>query len=159
MGRFLEVPSYYMVPDGKGHWASRDRLVFYSKKLDLTIYVPAGAINDLASIPWFFRRIFPINGPSRPAAALHDYLYEMGGNIVGKHLSREECDDLFLEAMLCSKIDFWNAYPKFVQDYLSSIGFKEVFNSTKSLVSKTTSTLMYKGVRLGGWASFNKKDS
>lgn len=149
-----------MIPDGKGHWVSRDRLVYYYKPLDLKIYVPAGAINDLASVPWFFKRIFPINGPSRPAAALHDYLYQTGGNLIGAKLTRKQCDEIFMDAMLSPRSCFWNAYPKFVQDYLCSLGFKsKFFNSNNPLVDKLSAKLMYLGVRLGGWLAFGKGDN
>lgn len=156
--RFIEIPSYYMVPDGKGHWVARDRLIFYSEKHDITIHVPAGAINNLASVPWLFRRIVPINGPSRPAAAAHDFLYEVGGKVMGKHLSRKDCDEIFLELMLSSKINYWNALPNFVKDYMSTLGFDKVFNSEEPLVNKLMAETMYAGVRVGGWASFNTKD-
>lgn len=156
-GFFIELPSYYMVPDGKGHWLSEGELIYYSKVSDTEIVVPSGKVNDLASIPWFFRRVFAVNGPHRPAAALHDYLYQTGG--LKGYFSREECDDIFLEAMLTSKKAFWNTYPPYVKAALDLEGLKQLFDvgPHEPLVDSVTAKLMHLGVRIGGSPNFNKE--
>lgn len=149
---FLEVPAYFMVPDGKGHWESESPMRFYSKALDYTITVPEGSVNDLASIPWVLRRVFAVNGPHRPAAALHDYLYETKG--LSGFFTRKECDEVFLEAMLAPKINYWKALPVAQQKTLESKGFFTIFNSPQPLVTPLTAKLMYLGVRIGGGSHF-----
>ena len=127
-------------------------LEFTSEKVGITIQVPSGSINDLASIPWFFRRVFAVNGPNRQAAALHDYLYETKG--LEGLLTRKECDVIFLEAMLVEKRDFWEAYPQQVKSDLEAADMKSAFMSEDTLVSLWQAQLMYHGVRIGGGSHF-----
>lgn len=69
-------------------WATR------SDKLD-AITVPKGFVTDLASVPRFLRdrKAFDVNGASRRAAVLHDYLYATG--LGGKDFA----DNLFRMAL------------------------------------------------------------
>lgn len=62
-------------------------------KGDTDVTVPAGFITDLASIPQLFRNILDVNGPSRRAAVLHDWLYCV------QSMSRKEADQVFLTAL------------------------------------------------------------
>lgn len=55
--------------------------------------VPVGFKTDLASIPRPFRNTINVNGKSRRAAVLHDYLYS------GRCVARVDADRLFLDAM------------------------------------------------------------
>lgn len=55
--------------------------------------VPTGFITDLASIPRLLRSVYDINGKSRQAAVLHDYLY------CAQLTTRSEADSLFLDAL------------------------------------------------------------
>jgi hypothetical protein len=92
-----------------------------------TITVPVGFENDLASIPRLFRNIIPVNGRHRWPAVIHDYLYSKKG-ILGDRMrfTRKECDQIFLEGMKVMKVGFIKR------------------------------SLMYNGVRAGGWVYFNK---
>lgn len=56
--------------------------------------VPAGFITDLASIPRIFRGVLDINGKSRRAAVLHDWLY------CSHKLPRNEADNIFYLALV-----------------------------------------------------------
>ena len=151
--KFVRVPAYYMIPDGKGDWLSNGVLIYESKRYNARIVVPSGEINDLASIPRLFRRIFSINGPTRPAAALHDYLYKSKG--LDGTFTRKQCDRMFLDAMLSKKVDFWEAYPSYVRNYLKKYpGIEKIFKSNKPLVSKFVANVMFKAVRLGGGSHF-----
>lgn len=154
---FIYVPTYYIVPDRKGHWLSSDELWYYSKYLGKVIKVPAYTVNDLASIPVFFRRVFEINGPSRPAAALHDYLYEVKGYLADLDitLTRHECDLIFKEAMAVISISYWDTYPRHVQAILREKGLSEGFSEVP-LCDFWTTNFMYIGVYLGGAIAFNK---
>jgi hypothetical protein len=58
-----------------------------------TIIIPAGFLTDLASIPWWLRWLFSVNGKHRSAAILHDYLFTV------QIYDREQTDALFMKAM------------------------------------------------------------
>lgn len=63
------------------------------------VIVQEGFITDLASIPRGLRNLFDINGPSRKAAVLHDWLYCCGQDAQGNSVTRKQADDLFREAL------------------------------------------------------------
>lgn len=89
-----------------------------------------GFVTDFASVPWFFRRLFPPagDGPNRaygPAAVIHDQLYQ-SGNILGVPVNREWADSIFLRAMLRLDVERWVAYT------------------------------LWLGVRLGGWLPWSR---
>lgn len=66
--------------------------------------VPRGFITDLASIPRLLRALFDVNGLSRSAAVLHDFLYCL------KHTTRAEADALFLEALKACGVPWGTRY-------------------------------------------------
>lgn len=118
--------------------------LLYLDNVGRVFVVPRGYITDFASIPRTLRGMpgFDINGRSRPAAVLHDYLYSMQGKVpimysksfgdpavVGQTqdltFSRKECDDLFYEAL--------------------------------QSVECPTAKLMYIGVRVGGNGYWNRR--
>lgn len=57
------------------------------------ILVPAGFVSDLASVPWFFRRLIGQRGRFNRAALIHDWLYFTG------RFDRETADKIFLKIM------------------------------------------------------------
>jgi len=85
-------------------------------------YVPKGFITDGASIPKYLRNFFPHGGRKFAPAVVHDVLYRT----IDHKFSREEADDLFLDAML--------------------------YNG----VNKITAMIIYKAVRYFGWITWNK---
>ena len=141
------IPAYFPILDGKGHWVSQEGLGIYSSEQDMDIMIPAGAKNDLASIPFMFRTLFPVNGTHRLAAAIHDYLYEKKGKLPGHTLmTRKQADDIFLEFMLIPRNKVRDAY---VWDAIRP--------SDKPTVPRWRAYLMYLAVRAGGWIYWNKK--
>lgn len=105
---------------------------------DYHLEVPRGFITDFASIPRPVRALpgFNVNGPSRPAAVLHDWLYCMHGRVavtdsqdyaVHMELTRKECDLLFHQGLV-------------------SLGER-----------LDIAWAMYQGVRAGGWYYWNKR--
>ena len=80
-----------------GEWQLLSPLV-YTSKVGKVWIVPKGFTTDLASIPRAARILIDRNGPSRPAATLHDYLYATGA------VSRAEADSLFLEALEAASV-------------------------------------------------------
>lgn len=154
--KFLEFPSFIMVPDGSGHWVSDERMVYYYAPLDIEIVIEPGATNNLASIPWYLRKLFPINGPSRPAAALHDPLYGSLGIISGHTLSRLQCDDIFKSVSDMPKIDYLNAISNKHYGLIKRAKLNKALETEDPMVSPFKSKLMYDGVRLGGWYNWNQ---
>lgn len=80
------------------------------------ITVPRGFVTDFGSIPRFFWRLAPPWGRYAKATVIHDLLYATRGTgmIDGVRwisrrtdYSREECDDIFYEAMGVLKVPGW----------------------------------------------------
>ncbi|CAB4182517.1 Campylobacter phage CGC-2007, Cje0229 [uncultured Caudovirales phage] len=72
-------------------WVLLRSLVWHG---DRRIEVPAGFITDLASIPRVFRNVLNVNGASRRAAVLHDWLY------CSQPFTRREADRMLKAALL-----------------------------------------------------------
>lgn len=75
----------------------------------IEVIVPAGFETDFASVPWFFRRIFPPagDGPRArwgPASVVHDFLYRTGTG------TRREADRIFREAMQAEGVSAWRRW-------------------------------------------------
>ena len=150
-GRFLRAPSYWMVPDGSGHWISDGYLDFQSERLGCIISVHPFSLNNLSSVPWFSRNLINPNGPHRPAAALHDELYALGGVTQGRKLTRKECDLLYLDAMLSDKLAYFDALPKDAQAAIRKHGLNKNFTYRAEMTEKWMAYILYAGVRLFGW--------
>ena len=79
-------------PDNKtGYFKVLNDFTFEGSEHIIT--VPAGTLIDFASIPRLLRWLFNRFGPSRKAAAVHDYLYQI------QFGSRSICDEIFREAL------------------------------------------------------------
>lgn len=93
---------------GDSDWVLCDSLAYWSAITASTIIVPKGFINDLASIPRFFRRVIPVNGRHRYAAVVHDWLYaNANGSRTVQGIDRETADKIFLEAMEVLGVAGW----------------------------------------------------
>lgn len=79
-----------------GEWVVLSDLIYQAEPGGPMLTVPRGFITDLASIPRSLRAVFDVNGRSRAAAVLHDYLY---CTQPAAGLSRARCDELFREAL------------------------------------------------------------
>lgn len=91
--------------DRPGYWLVIAPLVWDDGARKVT--VPAMFETDLASIPAPFRSIFNVNGKSRRAAVLHDWLY------AGQCVTRAEADRIFLDAMAADGVLWtkrWSMY-------------------------------------------------
>ena len=111
---------------GAKQWRLIEPLVYITNNSN-AITAPKGFVCDLASIPRILRIVYPVNAKHREAAILHDWLYHQKGHVIFAHLTREQCDDLFYEAMINSGVSAWKAWS------------------------------MWAGVRLGGWAAWSNK--
>jgi len=88
---FVSLP----LPMGERPFRVRESVRYRSIVLDRVIHVPAGYRTDLASVPWFFRRIIPQSGRYNNAALIHDYLCDEDP----KTCDHKQAARVFLEAM------------------------------------------------------------
>lgn len=101
------------------------------------IVVPSGAVTDGASVPrilWSLTGITP-DGLHRPAAIVHDWLYDHAGRI--ETLIRADGSDQWNPSSVP-----WSRYDA---DRIFARILREVG------VSRIRRRLMYRGVRVGGW--------
>lgn len=155
--KFIEIPSYTMLPDGKGEWISRGKLRLYSHRIDEVLEVPKGSVNNLASIPRIARRVFSVNGPHRPAAAWHDYSYEVKGKFNNIKISLDMSNSIFYDAMLSLRSDYWDALDVDTKKDVTASGREHHFvDNDDPLVSKWKAWMMWQGVNLGGWVAWHK---
>lgn len=68
----FKSPLVLQALDAPGEWVLTRPLLWEGKR---KIEVPAGFVTDLASIPAPLRGLLNVNGKSRRAAVLHDWLY------------------------------------------------------------------------------------
>lgn len=95
---------------------------------DEVIIVPKGFKTDFASIPAPVKAFINPVGKIKPAALVHDYLYHLRGKYLNKTYTRGNADKIFLEIMEAVQV-------KWLQRRAA-----------------------YRGVRLGGWIYWNRKD-
>lgn len=86
-------PSYAIVKTHDGRNFTLQEPLVYVSKAGETIIVPPSAESDGGSIPRLLWRELPPFGDYWLATYLHDYLYRK------TQRSKEECDNLLLEAM------------------------------------------------------------
>lgn len=109
------------------------------ENVNYVIAVPRRFITDFASVPKLVQLLpgFDVNGNSRRAAVLHDFLYCCHGELTvrdlesGKltttSLTRKQCDEIFFDALLTCTY------------------------------SPQAASLFYAGVRAGGWYYWAKR--
>ena len=107
MGRFIGWIDLEVIPGDARDWLVKFPFEYTTNAGDI-IWVCAGLKTDLASTPRIVWNIYPPFGLYTGAAVIHDQLYtEIGhisyldsnNHIIAKILTKEECDDIFLEAM------------------------------------------------------------
>lgn len=114
------------------------------------IFVPEGFITDFASIPWLVQALpgFNVNGASRFAAVIHDWLYCNNGSAStvlpstrSSYLgfSRSQSDEIFRQALL-------------------SIGHDQFTHECEPF-TQLQARLYWFGVRSAGWYYWRKRHS
>lgn len=88
---FCAIPSLD-ISDVDDEWILAGPLI-YSDVDGRSFVIPRGFVTDLASIPRVFHPLIKVNGKHRPAAIVHDWLYET------QRLTRAQSDLVFLRAM------------------------------------------------------------
>jgi hypothetical protein len=100
-------PLFRFVPKKKDVVKLYERAIYFDPD-GSTIEIPSGVESDLASIPRFCQRVLPKLDLHRMAAILHDYLYQLCGNLPdGRRFTRDQCDQKFLEAMTSLGVSAW----------------------------------------------------
>lgn len=86
------------LPDGMRLLVNPLSYIVYCKEGMLSIYLDKGFRTDGASVPFIFRFVrkkwYDKEILKNLGAITHDALYALGGEINGKKLTREECDDI-----------------------------------------------------------------
>lgn len=100
-GKFL-VPLRVELQEGRKNWKLIDDFMFVTYKGD-PILVPKGFITNFASIPRIPIIFDLVGNYGHAAATLHDYLYRR------TTISREECDNIFYQALRTTGIASWRA--------------------------------------------------
>ena len=90
--------------DGRGTWLLLARLTYWSALARILIQVPAGFINDLASVPRIPFVWLIAGGIGHAAAVVHDWLYST------HQTSRKAADAIFHEALLVLGVAPWRAW-------------------------------------------------
>ncbi len=75
----------------------------YQSRAFGAITAPAGLLTDFASVP---RLVWSYLSPEDPCilygSIIHDWLYQQGGKLPLRRLTRAECDSVLREAMIAS---------------------------------------------------------
>ncbi len=102
--RFVEA-----ICDQDGRDWKLTKPIVYSARNGQTYVVPRGASTDGASTPAIIASILPPTGDYWLAAVLHDAAYRndlrLVDGITRADLSKDDCDDLLLEAMELTGVD------------------------------------------------------
>ena len=90
---------------GSDFWVVTNPFIYYvgEKHSETEVKIPRGYLTDGASVPRVFWNVIPPWGKYGQAAILHDYLCEyltVEESGICKSITRKECDQIFLEAML-----------------------------------------------------------
>jgi hypothetical protein len=104
MSGFRELPDLKRV-GGKKPWQLQEELLYDSEEYGGLLRVPAGFRSDMASVPWFFRRVFPKDGDYSYAAIQHDYHCETRPN----NIDSKKAARIFREAMISLGVGKWKA--------------------------------------------------
>ena len=102
---------------------------FRSDRLMAVFKVPVGFITDFASVPRLLWNVLPPTGKYGKAAVIHDYLYQTRGlsSLPGRALvSRADADNVLMEGMTVLGVRWSQRWA------------------------------VYSGIRLGGWAAWNR---
>ena len=108
--KFLTELDFHLAPGSDEIYILDKPLIYRSRILNRTIYVPTGFQSDLASVPrvpfvfWFW------GGRVHREGVLHDYLYRIDSVPV---VSKKVADAVFFEAMTSRGKEVFVRYPIF----------------------------------------------
>ncbi len=107
MGRFIEPKTVFIGKpilveesgDASRPWRLMRDVVYETNDGEL-IVAPEAMLTDFASIPRWVWWLWPPYDPTYgKAAVIHDWLYQMAGQIPGRTYLRREANLIFMEAM------------------------------------------------------------
>ena len=104
MSGFRSLPALKRV-GGDNPWQLQEEMLYDSEIYGGLITTPVGARSDMASIPWFFRRVLPRDGDWSYPAIQHDYQCQTQPSDVSSDMSAK----IFREAMLSQGVPRWKA--------------------------------------------------
>lgn len=156
VAQFLsDIPCYWMIPDGRGHWMQNGELRYWSAKLQREFIIPHGSINDLSSIPGLLQSFIPVNGDNRMGAGPHDYWFQKEGDLPEGKITRREANIMYKEILSIHR-------PLILQRF--SIELVSLLKSTeegrkildrmaedKPLVGIIGRNALYSGLKAGSW--------
>ena len=101
-----------------------DDLVYENNTLIIT--VKSGFWFDAISIPKIFWTLIdsPFTGKAVRSATIHDGLY------ASQHLSKKDCDKIFLECMKCDGVSYFKRYAMYLA---VKYGGHQAYNDTEDL--------------------------
>ena len=122
---------------GDSDWVVIRPLKYRSKILNADIHIPEGFVTDFASIPRVVRLAIPVSGRHRYPAVIHDWFYRTLMLLTCERVqtlidigtfsdSREIADAVFNEANRVIGVSYWKR------------------------------RMLHRGVRVGGWVTYNK---
>ncbi len=112
---FLSDPEFVDITEGRQtqRYRLRGSLSVYSAVLDRIITVPDGFEFDGESIPAILQWLVKRFGYSKRGAAVHDYLYRLGGyrlpNGTLQSVTRRQADDVYAELLKIKGLPAWRA--------------------------------------------------
>lgn len=112
---FLTDPEFVDITEGRQtqRYRLRGELSVYSAVLAQKITVPAGFEFDGESIPALLQWLVKRFGASKRGAAVHDYLYRLGGyrlpNGALQSVTRRQADDVYAELLKIKGLPAWRA--------------------------------------------------
>lgn len=118
-GEFLTPLVVELIDDGL--WRLDKKLIYVSDEGGV-FEVPAGFVTDMASVPRLPLAYILAGNTAHAAAVLHDFFYQT------KPISRDDADEIFLEAMAATGVSWWRRW------------------------------LMYAAVRSAGWVAWSQSE-
>jgi len=150
------LPSYYIIPDGRGTWVSAGPIGFYSAKLNKHLFIKEGCTNNLSTLPFGTKNTLRKNGNNRIAAPPHDRAFETKGIMDnGEIITRKEANIFYGEILKMSHKDIFQSFSpdliKFLQSTKNGMTSIELMQSNKAIVGSVGRFIFMAGLKAGSW--------
>lgn len=155
----LTDPDTHSLENKKGEFYYTDDL-FYTMpdpddpSLRCICVVLKGTVVNGASIPWFLQGLIPKEGKYNRPSAVHDDGYERGGVLI---VNIEPAGNCILESMtapiIINGLAIFTTFYKMIQQQVDYLYLKLMEGRG---VAKWNRNAQYRGLRLGGWYTWNK---
>lgn len=153
-----EIPSFWMVPDGKGTWVNDGVLGFWSAKLQRHFILPEGSMNNLSSIPKLLQTFIPVNGDNRMGAGPHDYWFSLQGDLPEGKITRQEANIMYKEILSIRRpLVLDKLSPRLIKALAMTSAGKDTLvrmSEDKPLVDIIGRNILYSGLKAGSWMNW-----